>query len=137
MSQQLLEKTPAVELEAPKPQPIQPEQKPTQDKGHRLRTMLLGPIGLTLMVFFMFVGLMGYGFTVLVNAGLKSSQSTGTTSSTATRMQMDPTTTAENVPNATQNYGAQPAQYTLASDGAKVFHFTAEQVMWEPVHGHP
>lgn len=107
----------------------------------KLAQHVLSPIGLTALVFIMFVALMGYGFTVLVGAGLKSSQSTGgnttTTSSNSSGMNMNPTTTSGNVPNATQDYGAQPAQYTVAADGAKEFHFTAEQVMWQPVKGHP
>ncbi len=137
MSQQVVEKEPAVEPVVPKSQLASREDKQPHGTGKRLLTWLYGPIGLTLLVFVLFVGLMGYGFTVLVNVGVKSSQSTPTNASSSTSMQMNPTTNAGNVPNATQNYGAQPAQYTVAADGAKEFHFTAEQVMWEPVHGKP
>lgn len=42
----------------------------------------------------------------------------------------------QNIPNATQQYGGQPAQFTIDPDGAKHFHFTAKQVMWEVVKGH-
>jgi len=40
------------------------------------------------------------------------------------------------IPDATQNYGAQPAKYTV-ENGVKVFHFTAERVMWEVARGLP
>ncbi len=136
MSRQVLEKEPVVEATAPSSQPAA-MQEPPQGRWQRVSAWLFGPIGLTLLVFVMFVGLMGYGFTILVHAGVQSSQSTGTNSSSSTGMQMNPGTTPGNVPNATQDYGAQPAKYTVAADGTKEFHFTAEQVMWEPVHGHP
>jgi FtsP/CotA-like multicopper oxidase with cupredoxin domain len=136
MSQQVLEKEQAVEATAPTSQPPSTHEPP-RGRWQRLRAWLFGPIGLSLLVLVMFMGLMGYGFTVLVHAGVQSSQSDGTTASNSTGMQMNPTTNPGNVPNATQNYGAQPAHYTVAPDGAKEFHFTAEQVMWEPVHGHP
>jgi FtsP/CotA-like multicopper oxidase with cupredoxin domain len=137
MSQQLLEKKPAVEPGVPKPQPASIGDEQPRGKWQMVRAWLFGPIGLTLLVLVMFISLMGYGFGVLVNTGVKSSQSTGATTSNATGMQMNPTASSGNVPNATQNYGAQPAKYTVAADGAKEFHFTAEQVMWEPVKGHP
>jgi FtsP/CotA-like multicopper oxidase with cupredoxin domain len=92
---------------------------------------------MTLLVLVIFIALMGYGFVILLNAGVKASQSSGTTSGNSTGMQMNPTANPGNVPNATQNYGAQVATYTVAADGAKEFHFTAQQVMWEPVHGLP
>lgn len=41
-----------------------------------------------------------------------------------------------NVPDATQQYGNQPAKFTLDKDGAKHFTLTAQQVMWQPVKGH-
>jgi FtsP/CotA-like multicopper oxidase with cupredoxin domain len=137
MSHQVIERETAVEPNAPNPQSASVEKPGPRGKGQRLRTWLFGPIGMTLLVLVMFVGLMGYGFTVLVNAGMKSSQSSGTNTNSSTGMQMNPTTTPANVPNATQNSGAQLATYTSAADGAKEFHFTAERVMWEPVHGHP
>lgn len=135
---QVIEKAPAAGPLAPKPEPDHTSDQPPHGTGQKLRAWLFGPIGLTLLVVVIFIALMGYGFLILVNTGLKASQDTGTTASTSTGMQMNPTTTNPgNVPNATQNYGAQPAQYTVAADGTKVFHFTAEQVMWEPVHGYP
>src|ERR1051326_1004121 len=137
MSQHVLEKHSAAEQNTPKPQPAGGDDKYTPDKWHTLRARLLGPIGLTFLVLVIFVGLMGYGFVVLVNTGVNASQASGTTANNSTGMQMDPTANPGNVPNATQNFGAQPATYTIAVDGAKVFHFTAEQVMWEPVHGKP
>lgn len=137
MSQQVVEREPSVVQEMPEPQLPHADNQLLHGKGRKLRSWLFGPIGMSLLVLVMFVALMGYGFTVLVSAGLKSSQSTGTAANTSTGMQMEPTTSSGNVPNATQSFGAQLAQYTVAADGAKVFHFTAEQVMWEPVHGHP
>lgn len=139
MSHQVLERDPAVEPIAPTPQPASVEEKQQpQNNWRKLRAWLFGPVGMTVLVLVMFMGLMGYGFTVLVNAGLKSSQSGGTTASSSNGgMQMNPTTTTNsNVPVATQNTGAQLATYTVAADGAKEFHFTAQQVMWETVKGH-
>ncbi|HEU5200492.1 MAG TPA: multicopper oxidase domain-containing protein, partial [Ktedonobacterales bacterium] len=137
----LLESSPETPLMLP-PEKKEPAAKEATGRWGKLSQRMLSPIGLTALVFIMFVALMGYGFTVLVGAGLKSSQSTGgntttTSSSNSIGMNMNPTTTSGNVSNATQDYGAQPAQYTVAADGAKEFHFTAEQVMWEPVKGHP
>jgi FtsP/CotA-like multicopper oxidase with cupredoxin domain len=45
--------------------------------------------------------------------------------------------TQTSVPHATQDFGNQPAKYTMDSDGAKHFNFTAKQVMWDVVKGHP
>lgn len=42
---------------------------------------------------------------------------------------------AAHVPDATQQYGNQPAKYVIDADGAKHFTLTAEQVMWQPVTG--
>lgn len=44
-------------------------------------------------------------------------------------------TTTANVPDATQQYGNQPAKYVVDKDGAKHFTLTAQQVMWQPVKG--
>ncbi|HLV97396.1 MAG TPA: multicopper oxidase domain-containing protein [Ktedonobacterales bacterium] len=130
---QVIEKEPVIMPNAPEPPTPGNDHRPPQTRGQKLLRWLMGPVGVTVLVFVIFVALLGYGFAVLVNTGLQSSQSSGT----STGMQMNPTATPSNVPNATQNYGAQPAQYAVAADGTKVFHFTAEQVMWEPVHGHP
>jgi FtsP/CotA-like multicopper oxidase with cupredoxin domain len=40
-----------------------------------------------------------------------------------------------NVPDATQQYGNQPARFVIDADGAKHFTLTAEQVLWQPVKG--
>lgn len=40
-----------------------------------------------------------------------------------------------NVPDATQQYGNQPARFVIDSDGVKHFTMTAQQVMWQPVTG--
>jgi FtsP/CotA-like multicopper oxidase with cupredoxin domain len=129
----VIEKEPLVEPSVPEPPITSSGNRPQQARGKKLLGWLMGPVGMTVLVLVIFIGLMGYGFTILVNAGLQASQSGGAT----TAMQMNPTATPSNAPNATQNYGAQPAKYTLAPDGAKEFRFTAKQVMWEPVHGHP
>lgn len=133
-----IEREPAVESGASTTQATSVGDQLPQSKRQALRTWLFGPVGLTFLVVVLFVALMGYGFTVLVNAGLKSSRSPQTEPSTSTDgMQMNLTANPGNVPNATQTYGAQPAKYTAAADGAKEFHFTAQQVMWEPVQGKP
>ncbi len=135
---QIIEREPAIEPGAPtvKAQPANRAKQPPGN-GYTLHPWLFGPVGLTLLVFIMFVALLGYGFTVLAHAGTQTNQSTGTTANNSTTMPMNPTTTASNVPNATQSYGAQPAKYTVAADGTKVFHFTAQQVMWETIKGQP
>jgi len=64
-----------------------------------------------------------------------TSNSTGTDNSQS-GMSMGGNPSTANVPNATQEYGNQPAKYIVDPDGAKHFTLTAQQVMWEPVKGH-
>lgn len=73
------------------------------------------------------------GVTSMTTPG---SGSTSATSSKSMNMADSQSTPAANVPDATQQYGNQLATYTVDSDGAKHFTFTAEQVMWEVVKGH-
>ncbi len=88
---------------------------------------------IVLMVALLFFGLgagaTGHSSNTAANTTTTSSSDMGNTSTTS-----DTNTT--NVPNATQEYGNQPAAYTIDPDGAKHFTFTAEQVMWEVVKGH-
>jgi FtsP/CotA-like multicopper oxidase with cupredoxin domain len=134
---QVIQREPAVELDASKPQATSTGNQASPAKRQSLLTWLFGPIGMTLLVVVLFVALMGYGFLVLVNTGIQSSQTTGATANNTAGMQMNPTANPGNVPDATQTSGAQPAKYIVAADGAKEFHFTAQQVMWEPVQGKP
>ncbi|HEY1387557.1 MAG TPA: multicopper oxidase domain-containing protein [Ktedonobacterales bacterium] len=63
-----------------------------------------------------------------------SSGTTGATNGGMSGMGSQQTTT--NAPDATQQYGNQPAKYVVDKDGAKHFTLTAQQVMWQPVKGH-
>jgi hypothetical protein len=54
---------------------------------------------LTVLVMVIFIALMRYGFIVLVNTGVKSSQSGGTTADNSSSMQMNPTTNPDSPMN--------------------------------------
>ncbi len=84
------------------------------------------------------VALLAYG----LGATMTSRPGSATTSSSSTpgsSMDMSGSSNTNastaNVPNATQQYGDQPAKYVIDPDGAKHYTFTAQQVMWEPVKG--
>ncbi|HEX5440176.1 MAG TPA: multicopper oxidase domain-containing protein, partial [Ktedonobacterales bacterium] len=73
----------------------------------------------------------------LNNRGATTSSSPSASGDTNGGMSgMDSQQTATNVPDATQQYGNQPAKYVVDKDGAKHFTLTAQQVMWQPVKGH-
>jgi FtsP/CotA-like multicopper oxidase with cupredoxin domain len=95
--------------------------------GRRVTT----PLGVLLIVGVVLLALVGY----VLGAGGSSAPSSsgampGMNGSSAP-------TAAPNVPPATQSFGNQLAQYTWDTDGAKHYMFTAKQVMWEPLKGHP
>jgi FtsP/CotA-like multicopper oxidase with cupredoxin domain len=96
--------------------------------------LMIGVIAVLILVSF------GVG-TALTNRGTAtgsssptSSSSSGGSSSGMTGMGSQQTTA--NVPDATQQYGNQPAKFVMDKDGAKHFTLTAQQVMWQPVKGH-
>ncbi|HEU4784269.1 MAG TPA: multicopper oxidase domain-containing protein [Ktedonobacterales bacterium] len=108
------------------------------------RSRLFSPSGVLMIavVAVMILVTIGVG-TALNNRGASansspgaSSSATGDTNDGMSGMGSQQTTTAANVPDATQQYGNQPAKYVMDKDGAKHFTLTAQQVMWQPVKGH-
>ena len=98
------------------------------------------PVVTTLLVAIVVVALLGFGIGAAAQShpasGSGSTANSGANSSTMSGMSSSGNTTAPtNVPDATQQYGNQPAKYVLDADGAKHFTLTAEQVMWQPVKG--
>lgn len=81
------------------------------------------------------VALLSYGLGAMMTLSTRTADTTGT-STTSSGMDMSTSQDTSNVPNATQEYGNQPAAYTIDSDGAKHFHFTAMLVMWDVTGGH-
>jgi len=80
------------------------------------------------------IALLSYGLGATMTSNNGASSTTSSTTTTG-NMSNPSTAPAANVPNATQNYGNQPAKYVVDPDGAKHFTLTAQQVMWEPVKG--
>src|SRR5262245_9548715 len=126
MGNRLVEKEPVSPPAVEKPQPPQVVVWPT------LRQQFLGPLGVISLAIVFLVGLIGFIIGAYSNSYVISNASYATSTSNQTT-NAQPTTT---VPNATAQSGAQPAQFTVAADGAKEFHLTAKQVMWEVVKGH-
>jgi FtsP/CotA-like multicopper oxidase with cupredoxin domain len=91
---------------------------------------VISPLGTLVVVALVLLGLVGY-------AMFAPADDASTTGSGGMSGMGSTTTTAPAVPAATQSYGNQVAQFVWDSDGAKHFTFTAKQVMWEPVKGHP
>src|SRR5579884_3108320 len=109
---------------------------PKAPPRRHLRHALVSPIGVLFLSSLLMVALVSFGIGASVNPGnTNSAQSSGAnTSSSSSSMTTSASQSApSNVPNATQEYGGQPATYTLDPDGAKHFTFTAKQVMWEVV----
>jgi FtsP/CotA-like multicopper oxidase with cupredoxin domain len=94
---------------------------------------IVSPLGALAIVSLLTVALGGYA---LGAAGHGSSNYTSASSSSGMSMGSS-SATSTNVPNATQDYGSQPARYVMDNDGAKHFTFTAKQVMWQPVKNLP
>jgi FtsP/CotA-like multicopper oxidase with cupredoxin domain len=89
--------------------------------------------GVAFSAVILMVGLLAYGMGASMLSN--SRNSTSSSSSSSTSMNMGQTSTSADVPNATQEHGGQLATYTVDSDGAKHFTFTAQQVMWDVVGG--
>jgi FtsP/CotA-like multicopper oxidase with cupredoxin domain len=97
---------------------------------------IASPLGALTIAALLFVRIAGYGLGAAARSG--SSGTPAPSASSTSGMGMGggaPTSTPANVPEATQQYGDQPATFTTDSDGAKHFTFTAEQVMWSPLKG--
>jgi FtsP/CotA-like multicopper oxidase with cupredoxin domain len=83
------------------------------------------------------IALVSFGLGASVAAqNTSSTQASGAnTQTSSSSMSSSAQTAPSNVPNATQQFGGQPASYVLDRDGARHFYFTAKQVMWEVVKG--
>jgi len=96
--------------------------------GRRITT----PLGTLVIVALVLLGLVSYALVGPFGGADTSSGSGGMPNMGGTSAQTQPS-----VPAATQSFGNQLAQFVWDKDGAKHFTFTAKQVMWEPVKGHP
>ncbi|MBF6590691.1 MAG: multicopper oxidase domain-containing protein [Ktedonobacterales bacterium] len=96
------------------------------------RQRLTSPFSILAVAVLLIVALAGYGIGAAVAGGDGSTSPSG---APGTSMGNGTSAAPINVPNATQRYGNQLAQYRTEADGAKQFTFTARQVMWEPVKG--
>lgn len=104
---------------------------------------LLSPGGVLVISIVLLFALISFGVgAALSHGGSTAGSSSGSTSSASSSngssgmSGMGAQQNAANVPDATQQYGNQPAKYTIDKDGAKHFTLTAEQVMWQPIKGH-
>lgn len=89
-------------------------------------------VSLTLLVALVMVGV----GAALTSKGAAATTTSSSASSGGSSMSMGgQQQNKANVPDATQQYGNQPATFVMDSDGAKHFTLTAEQVMWQPVKG--
>jgi FtsP/CotA-like multicopper oxidase with cupredoxin domain len=101
---------------------------------------LTSPLGALAIVALLVAGLGGYGLGVgFGGAGDATVAPSSSSSSSGDGMSSSGSGAAAQakVPAATQQVGGQVAKFTLDRDGAKHFTFTAKQVMWEPLKGHP
>ncbi len=98
---------------------------------------MVSPIGVLLIAVVLMVALFSFGLGASLTSHPNSVSSPQSSSNSSSSMDTSNTssTPTTNVPNATQEYGNQPAKYVVDPDGAKHFTFTAEQVMWEVVKG--
>src|SRR5258708_16614655 len=97
---------------------------------------ITSPLAVLFIAIVVMVALVFYGFGA---SATSKPGNTNTASSNPSSTNMATTsstnTNTANVPNATQDYGNQPARYVIDPDGARHFTLTAIQVMWEPVKG--
>lgn len=100
---------------------------------------LTSPLGALTIVALLVAGLAGYGLGVGFGGGDAATAPNSSSSSNGDGMSSSNSgaATQSKVPAATQQYGGQVASFVLDPDGAKHFTFTAKQVMWEPLKGHP
>lgn len=101
--------------------------------------LLLTPLGAVGLGLILLVALLGYSLGAAFSNGGQTGASTTSASSGSSMSGMSSSggasATQSSVPNATQQYGNQPAAFTIDPDGAKHFTLTTQQVMWEPVKG--
>ncbi len=93
---------------------------------------LITPLGTLIVVGVVLLSLVAYALLGPFGGNGASASSSGMPGMGQTSAPTQPS-----VPAATQSFGNQMAQFVWDTDGAKHFTFTAKQVMWEPVKGHP
>lgn len=103
------------------------------------------PLGTIVLSALLIVALLGFGIGATLHAGGATSSTGGTSQSASGAGNMSgmsgssssssSSAAPANVPDATQQYGNQPAKFVLDPGGVKHFTLTAEQVMWQPVKG--
>jgi manganese oxidase len=98
---------------------------------------MVSPIGVLFIAVVLMIALFSFGLgaSLASHSNSVSSPQSSSSSSSSTDTSNTSSAPTTNVPNATQEYGNQPAKYVVDPDGAKHFTFTAEQVMWEVVKG--
>lgn len=100
---------------------------------------LFSPGGILVVSIIVLLTLVSFGFgAALNNRNSSAGSSSSGTSNSAGNMPGMSTGSQQgtaSVPDATQQYGNQPAKFVLDKDGAKHFTLTAQQVMWQPVKG--
>jgi len=102
----------------------------------RWRRSFFSPIAVLFLSGLLMVALVSFGLGATATSNGSTQASGANRSSSSSSMTTSAAQSApSNVPNATQEYGGQPATYVLDRDGAKHFTFTARQVMWEVVKG--
>src|SRR5215472_4688384 len=94
---------------------------------------MVSPLGVLIIAVILMIALFSFGLGASLTSHPKSVSAP--VSSSSINMSNTSSVPTTNVPNATQEYGNQPAKYVVDPDGAKHFTFTAEQVMWEVVKG--
>lgn len=103
---------------------------------------VFSPGGILVISIILLFALLSFGLGAALNnrtsaSGSTSSSTSSSSGNTSSGMSgMSSQQNTANVPDATQQYGNQPAKFTIDKDGAKHFTMTAEQVMWQPVKGH-
>src|SRR5690348_383923 len=109
------------------------------DRGAWARRVT-SPLGALAIVALLITGLAGYGLGVGFGGTTEAATAPGSTSASSGDGMSSSSGGAaaqSKVPAATQQVGGQVATFVLDRDGAKHFTFTAKQVMWEPLKGHP
>jgi manganese oxidase len=106
-----------------------------------LARRLFSPAGLLVASALVLTAFGGFGAGAALNSAGSSAAPAGASSSSGGSMagmggsSAASAASAANVPDATQEYGNQPAKFVMDPGGIKHFTLTAEQVMWQPVKG--
>src|SRR6266700_865759 len=107
---------------------------PFSPRTQRMAGKLLSPLGILFIAVLIMLTIVSFS----LGLGMNTSKSSGDASSGASSsgMNMGGSSASDStIPAATVAQGGQLAQYTIDTDGAKHFHFTAQEVMWTTVKG--